>query len=98
YEQLPRVISQTSFPSPRNNIAEVTVDDATVKTFFEFGGTLRQLSRTPGESFLVAFNNATRPAIRSNFFVTGTGLALNGKILVLAIDVTARLNLTKDVT
>ncbi len=98
YEQLPRVISQTSFPSPRGNIAEVDVEEATIKTFFQFGGTLSQLERDPGESFLVAFNNATRPAIRSTFFVTGTGLDLNGKILVLAIDVTARLNPTKNVT
>lgn len=98
YEQLPRVISQTSFPSPRNNIAEVDVEEASIKTFFQFGGSLRQLERDPGESFLTSFNYATRAAIRSNYFVTGTGLALNGKILVLAIDVTARLNTTKDVT
>lgn len=98
YEQLPRVVSQTSFPSPRDNISEVDVEEASIKTFFQFGGSLRQLERDPGESFLVGFNHATRAAIRSNYFVTGTGLALNGKILVLAIDVTARANRTKDVT
>lgn len=98
YEQLPRVISQTSFPSPRGNIAEVDIEEDTIKTFFQFGGSLSQLERNPGESFLVAFNNATRPAIRSTFFVSGTGLDLNGKILVLAIDVTARLNPTKNIT
>src|SRR5689334_19598271 len=62
YEQLPRLISQTSFPSPRNNIAEVDVEEATIKTFFQFGGSLRQLDRDPGESFLVGFNYATRAA------------------------------------
>lgn len=98
YTQLPRVINQTSFPSPRGNIAEVDVEEATIKTYFQFGGSLKKLIRDPGESFLVGFNHATRPAIRSTFFVTGTGLNLNGKILVLAIDVTARLNTTKDVT
>lgn len=98
YDQLPRVISQTSFPSPRNNIDEVNVDETTIKTFFQFGGSLRKLDRDPGESFLVAFNNATRAAIRSNFYVSSAGLNLNGKILVLAIDITARLNTTKDVT
>lgn len=98
YDQLPRVISQTSFPSPRNNIAEVDVEEASIKAFFQFGGALRKLERDPGESFLVGFNNATRSAIRSTFFVTSAGLDLNGKILVLAIDVTARLNVTKDVT
>lgn len=98
YDQLPRTISQTSFPSPRNNIAEVDVEESSIKTFFQFGGSLRKLERDPGESFLVSFNNATRAAVRSTFFVTSAGLDLNGKILVLAIDVTARLNVTKDVT
>ncbi len=98
YEQLPRVISQTSFPSPRDNIAEVDIDEASVKAFFQFGGRLRELDRNPGESFLVAHNYAQRPALRSNHFVTGLGLDLNGKLLVLAIDVTARLNTTKNVT
>lgn len=98
YSQLPRVISQTSFPSPRNNIAEVTVDTSSIEAFFQFGGSLKQLMRDPGQSFLTAFNFAQRAAIRSNFFVTSSGLDLNGKIMVLAIDVPARLNLTKDVT
>jgi hypothetical protein len=97
YDQLPRVISQTSFPSPRGNIAEVDVEEESIKTFFQFGGLLRKLERNPGESFLVGFNNASRAAVRSTFFVTSAGLDLNGKILVLAIDVTARLNTTKDV-
>lgn len=98
YQQLPRVINQTAFPSPRGNIAEVDVEEATIQTYFNFGGSLVKLERDPGESFLTAFNYATRAAVRSNFFVTGSGLALNGLILVLAIDVTARLNTTKDVT
>lgn len=97
YDQLPRIISQTSFPSPRDNIAEVDVDESTIRAFFQFGGSLRKLERNPGESFLVGFNNATRAAVRSNFFTTSSGLDLNGKILVLAVDVTARLNITKDV-
>lgn len=98
YTQLPRVISQTSFPSPRDNIDEVDVEEDTIKVFFQFGGSLRRLDRDPGESFLTAFNHATRASIRSTFFATGSGLALNGKILVIAIDVTARLNTTKDIT
>ncbi len=98
YDQLPRVISQTSFPSPRDNIDEVDVEESSIKVFFQFGGSLRRLDRDPGESFLVSFNNSTRAAVRSTFFVTSAGLDLNGKILVLAVDVTARLNITKDVT
>ena len=98
YTQLPRVISQTSFPSPRGNIDEVNVDEDTIRTYFQFGGSLRRLERDPGESFLRAFNYATRPAVRTDYYTTSAGLDLNGKILVLAIDVTARLNTTRDVT
>jgi hypothetical protein len=97
YTQLPRVISQTSFPSPRDNISEVDVEEATVKAFLQSGGSLRELERNPGESFLVSQNKATRPVIRTKGFVTATGLALDQKIVVIAIDVTARLNITKDI-
>lgn len=97
YTQLPKVISQTSFPSPRGNIAEVDVEEATVKVFFQFGGQLKQLERDPGESFLVAHNYAMRPSIRSVPFTTATGLDLDGLVLILAIDVPARLNTTRDV-
>lgn len=98
YTQLPKVVSQTAFPSPRNNINEVDVEEDSIRAFFQFGGKLSELERDPGESFLVGFNHATRPAIRSAYFNTATGLNLNGKILIVAIDVTARLNTTKDVT
>jgi hypothetical protein len=97
YSQLPKVVSQTSFPSPRGNIAEVDVEENTIRAFFNFGGALKELARNPGESFLVSQNHATRPSVRSSTFNTGTGLALNGKILVLGIDVVARLNTTTDV-
>lgn len=98
YEQLPRVISQTSFPSPRDNIAEVDVEESTIRSFFQFGGSLRELERSPGESFLVSHNYAMRAAFRSDYFTTGTGLALDGLILILAIDVAVAANTTEDVT
>jgi hypothetical protein len=98
YTQLPRVISQTAFPSPRNNIAEVDVDEASIKVFFQFGGNLKELERNPGESFLVGYNYSSQPAIRTKFFAQSGGLNLNGLTLVLALDVTSRLNTTKDVT
>jgi hypothetical protein len=97
YSQLPLTISQTSFPSPRDNIAEVDVEEASIRAFLLFGGKLTELERSPGEGFLVAKNSATRPAVRSEFFTTSTGLTLDGKILVIAIDVTAPLNTTRDV-
>jgi hypothetical protein len=61
YEQLPRTISQTSFPSPRDNIAEVDVEESTIRAFFQFGGALRELKNGPGEAFLTT----TRPGRRS---------------------------------
>lgn len=97
YEQLPRVISQTSFPSPRDNIAEVDVEESTIRAFFQFGGSLRELARDPGESFLNAHNYATRAAFRSDYVLTSTGFALDGLILVLAIDVAVPANTTEDV-
>lgn len=98
YEQLPRTISQTSFPSPRDNIAEVDVEESTIRAFFQFGGALRELERDPGESFLNSHNYATRAAFRSDYVLTSTGFALDGLILVLAIDVTVPANTTEDVT
>lgn len=97
YAQLPRVISQTAFPSPRSNIAEVNVEEASIEVYFNFGGTLKQLARNPGEAFLVSQNLATRAALRSEP-ISSSGLALDGQILILAVDIAARLNTTKDVT
>lgn len=66
YTQLPKTISQTSFPSPRNNISEVAVEKSTIRTFFNFSNTLTELHHDPGESFLVAYNYATNACIRSD--------------------------------
>lgn len=97
YTQLPVIISQTSFPSPRSNIAEVVVEEDSIRVFSLFGGSLHELIRDTGESFLVAVNDATRPGVRTKTFDPVGGLALNTKILVLAVDVPARLNTTEDV-
>ncbi len=97
YSQLPKVVSQTAFPSPRGNIAEVDVEEDSIRPFFLFGGGLQELERNPGEAFLVAQNYATRPSARSLPFDPSTGLSIDGKILVLAIDVRARLNTTDDI-
>jgi hypothetical protein len=96
YSQLPKTISQTAFPSPRGNILEVDVEESTIKVFLLDGGALRELERDPGEAFLVAWNKSTKAAIRTKP-ITGAGLALDGKAMVIAIDVTARLNASKDV-
>jgi hypothetical protein len=97
YDQLPRVINQTAFPSPRGNINEVDVEEDSIRTFLLAGGALSELERDPGSAFLVAQNRATEPGVRTLPFDPSAGLALHNKILVLALDVTARLNTTEDV-
>lgn len=97
YDQLPQVISQSAFPSPRGNIQEVNVEEATIEMALLFGGSLSQLDRDPGSAFLTAHNEARRAAIRT-LEMTGAGLALDGLVLVIAIDQEARLNTLEDVT
>jgi hypothetical protein len=96
YEQLPQVVAQSAFPSPRGNIAEVNVEEDSIRAAMLFGGRLSQLDRDPGSAFHVAWNNARRAAFRTPE-ITGAGLALDGLTLVLAIDQTVRLNTTEDV-
>jgi len=96
YEQLPQVVAQSAFPSPRSNIAEVNVEEGTIEAAILFGGKLSQLDRDPGSAFLVGWNNARRAAYRSPE-ITGAGLALDGLTLVIAIDQTVRLNVLSDI-
>ncbi len=95
YEQLPQVVAQSAFPSPRGNIAEVNVEEASIEAAMLFGGRLSQLDRDPGSAFLVAWNNARRAAFRTPE-ITGAGLDLDGLTLVIAIDQTVRLNTSED--
>lgn len=97
YDQLPQVISQSAFPSPRGNIQEVNVEEPSIEMALLFGGSLSQLDREPGSAFLTAHNEARRAAIRT-LEMTGAGLALDGLVLVIAIDQEARLNTLEDVT
>lgn len=104
YVQLPKLISQTAFPSPRGNIGEVIVEKSSIQAFSYFGGTLSKFKRDPGESFLTHWNNATRAVIRSDVDPAGppAGFDLNPaagpKTLTFVIDQPARLNTAKDVT
>ena len=96
YEQLPQVVAQSAFPSPRGNIAEVNVEESSIEAAVLFGGKLSQLDRDPGSAFLVAWNNARRAAYRSPE-ITGAGIALDGLTMVIAIDQTVRLNTLDDI-
>jgi hypothetical protein len=96
YEQLEMTVSQSSFPSPRGNIDEVNVLEETVRTFFEFGGALVELSRT--EAFLTSYLD---PDVSANPFIRGndialpdptsgieppTGYPIDGRYIVLCLD------------
>jgi len=96
YEQLPEVIAQSAFPSPRGNISEVNVEESTIRAAMLFGGKLSQLDRDPGSAFLVDWNTSGRAAFRTPE-ITGAGLALDGKTLVIALNQTVRLNTLSDI-
>ena len=99
YNQLPKTISQSAFPSPRGNIAEVTVEGDTVKVFFLNGGLLQQLDKNPGSSFLDSWNWATS-AVLDTKDLTTNGINISttpNPTIVLAVDVEADLNTTQDV-
>jgi len=96
YTQLPQVIPQTDFPSPRGNIDEVNVEEETIRSFFLFGGALTELERDPGDGFLTAWNYAGKATIRTKPLLK-TGVVLDEMVLVLAVNVASRLNVTEDV-
>lgn len=98
YSQLPLQITESSFPNPRNNIAELVVQEGTVRSFMLAGGTLGELLMNPGEAFLTTAHGEGSPAIQTVVFNGGTGLALAGKVLVLSVDNPVRLNTVPDTT
>ena len=100
YGQLPLSITESSFPAPRGNAAELVVQENTVRTFLLQGGNLGELldQDLHGEAFYATAHGAGSPAIQTVVFSGATGLALNGTILVLSIDNPVRLNVQPDVT
>jgi hypothetical protein len=99
YAQFGSAITESSFPDPRNNIDELNVLEESVRPFMLSGGTLTELLTDPGSAFLATSHGAGKAALTSEVpSGFGTGLALQGKVLVLAIDQPARLSTVKDVT
>ena len=91
YTQFPQSIAQSSFPSPRSNIAEVDVLEESIRAFLTFGGSLYEMDNgddvygSGGSSFLAFANWAYRAAI----VTTDEEAAYNfgaGMYLVLCID------------
>jgi len=96
YSQVGETITQSSFPDPRSNIAELDVVEADIRPFMLFAGQLDELIMEPGEGFLTSHNKASRPAMKSDSF--SSGLAIGAFKLILAIDQATRTNTTEDVT
>lgn len=96
YRQIGKTITQSSFPDPRGNVDELNILEETVRTFMVAGGNLQELLMNPGESFLAAPFVSSRAAMRSAAF--GGGLAIGGKVLVLAIDQPVALSTADDIT
>jgi hypothetical protein len=96
YEQIELTIAQSSFPSPRSNIDEVDVTEATIRVFFEFGGGLIELSRE--SAFLTSYldpDYSSQPYVRgtdaalpdpTSGVEPGTGYDIDGRTLILALD------------
>jgi hypothetical protein len=100
YLQTPLSITESSFPAPRGNAAELVVQNNTVRTFLLQGGTLGELldQQGHGEAFFATAHGAGQPAIQTVVFNGGTGLALNGTVLVLSIDNPVDANHVPDIT
>jgi hypothetical protein len=100
YTQLPKVIPYLSFPSPRNNIDQVTIEPNYLRVFDDFSAQVNELSKT--SNFLMSYNNATRACIRSDVEPGGGGWDLNpvggAKTLILAMDQTVSALSTKDIS
>jgi hypothetical protein len=87
YEQLELNIAQSSFPSPRENIDEVDVLEETIRVFFDFGGTLTELSKD--SAFLTKFNDpdpTSQPFVVGTTVEPGTGYDVDGRTLILLMD------------
>lgn len=96
YRQIGKTITQSAFPDPRGNVDELNILEETIRPFMVAGGNLDELLMDPGESFLATSHASARAAIKTKAF--GVGLALGGKVLVLAIDQPARLDTSDDIT
>jgi hypothetical protein len=87
YDQLEVTVEQSSFPSPRGNIHEVNVTEDSIRTFFEFGGSLVELSRT--QAFLTSYRDpdvSTQPYVAGATVAPVGGFDVNGRTLILCLD------------
>jgi hypothetical protein len=89
YEQLEQTVLQSAFPSPRGNIDEVDVQEDDVRCFFEFGGTLQELSRESAHlKSYIDDDVATQPSVTGTTTEASTtgGFDVDGRTLILHLD------------
>jgi hypothetical protein len=98
YTQVGLYITESSFPAPRNNADELVVQAGSVEPFMLAGGVLTAMPLSPyGSAMLDEAHFSTRPVFRTAIFSGGTGLALAGQTLVIAVDQPVPANTTQDV-
>lgn len=105
YDQFPQSILQTAFPDPRGNNAELNIQEETIKAFYYYGNLLVELDRGDGapngSAFLSNVNDVRRAAVESvvnDAAGAWTTDVLVGRSFVLAFDIAAEANTTKNVT
>lgn len=105
YEQAALAITQSSYPAPRGNAAELNVDEASVRGFLLENSTLTELPRgdgaATGSAFLAASNIASRASMVSERGATGAATAwsiADGDTLILAIDNPVSADVSQDIT
>jgi hypothetical protein len=105
YEQAALAITQSSYPAPRGNAAELNVDETSVRGFLLENSILTELPRgdgaATGSAFLAASNVASRASMVSERGATGAATAwsiADGDTLILAIDNPVAADVSQDIT
>jgi len=98
YDQIGRTVTQSGFPDPRGNVDELDIIESSIRPFTLAGGSLSELLMDPGEAFLATSHTASKAAIETAVFNGVTGLAIVGKVVVIALDQPVAAATTKDVT
>jgi len=97
YSQIGKAISESAFPDPRGNIAELDFLEDTIRPYMLHGGSLSYLPMVNGSAFLATLHKSSKAAIRTDIFSGVSGKDLNGLVLTLAFDLPAMSDHTNDI-
>lgn len=84
YQQLDMFVDQSSLPSPRDNIDEVDVEEASIRGFLEFGGSILEIS--DNSAYLREFTTEIVPSVASSDHLNAALFNLNGLNLSVQYD------------